>query len=149
MSWSHVNSFKPNPVENKAARPPAAPSSLDEEEIDGVSRLRCIEWFRCLRLAGEEEGVVAGMQAAVDAGAVPRRSGRVISRHPNASVALASGAGLGSVIVWSVGLAGVAMPAEVGAAFGGVVASGFLFVGRRGIRGSLGSIWRSIWRGSA
>ena len=85
---------------------------------------------------------MAGMQAAVETGAVARSSRRVVSRHPNASVALASGAGLGSMIVWSVGLAGVAMPAEVGAAFAGVVASAFLFVGRRGIRGSLASIWR-------
>jgi hypothetical protein len=79
---------------------------------------------------------------AVDAGATTVRSGGVISRNPNASVALGSGAGLGPLIVWSVGLSGTPMPPEVGAAFGGVIAAVVLLIGRRGIRGTLLSIWR-------
>jgi hypothetical protein len=81
--------------------------------------------------------------AAVDAGAASGRSGSVISRNPNASVALGSGAGVGSLIVWSVGLTGTQMPPEVGAALGGVVAGAVLFIGRRGLRGTL--LW--FWRG--
>ena len=80
--------------------------------------------------------------AVVDAGAASESSAGVVSRHPNASIALGSGAGLGPMVVWSVGLTGTTMPPEVGAAFGGVVAATFLFVGRRGVRGVLTHIWR-------
>jgi hypothetical protein len=80
--------------------------------------------------------------AAVDAGSASERSGSVISRNPNASVALGSGAGVGSLIVWSVGLTGTQMPPEVGAALGGVVAATVLFIGRRGIRGTLSWVWK-------
>ena len=80
--------------------------------------------------------------AVVDAGAATGRSGGVISRNPNASIALGSGAGLGPLIVWSVSLTGTPMPAEVGAALGGVIAAVVLLIGRRGIRGTLVSIWR-------
>jgi hypothetical protein len=65
-------------------------------------------------------------------------------QHPNASVALGSGAGLGSIRIWGGGFTGLAMPPEVGAAFGGLIASAFLFVGRRGLRDTL----RSLWNGS-
>ncbi len=63
--------------------------------------------------------------AAVDAGVARGRSGSVISRNPNASVALGSGAGVGPLIVWSVGLTGTQMPPEVGAAFGGCLPQQF------------------------
>jgi hypothetical protein len=65
----------------------------------------------------------------------------MLARHPNASVAVGSGSGLGALIVWAVGLAGVAMPAEVGAVIAGVVAGFALFIGRRGIKGVLGLLW--------
>jgi hypothetical protein len=68
--------------------------------------------------------------------------GRFVERHPNASIALGSGAGLGPLIVWSVGLTGTAMPAEVGAAFGGALAALFLLIGRGGVRGLAGWVWR-------
>lgn len=68
--------------------------------------------------------------------------GKFVGRHPNASIALGSGAGLGPLIVWSVGLSGTPMPAEVGAAFGGVLAALFLLIGRGGIRGLAGWVWR-------
>jgi hypothetical protein len=71
--------------------------------------------------------------------------GNLVARHPNASTALVSGAGLGPLIVWSVGLTGTPMPAEVGAAFGGVLAAFFLVLGRGGIRG----LFRWAWRGEA
>jgi hypothetical protein len=79
---------------------------------------------------------------AVDAGAITASSGNVLSRNPNASVALGSGAALGPLIVWCVSLTGTPITAEVGAAFGGVVAALFLLIGRRGIRGLLEQIWR-------
>jgi hypothetical protein len=88
------------------------------------------------------ERVMSESLAAVDAGAVTAGSGNVVSRNPNASVALGSGAALGPLIVWFVGLTGTPMSAEVGAAFGGVVAASFLLIGRRGIRGLLAQIWR-------
>jgi hypothetical protein len=68
-------------------------------------------------------------------------SGRVIAKHPNASVALGSGSGLGALIVWVVGLGGVVMPAEVGAVIGGGVAGFALVIGRRGIIGLIGVLW--------
>jgi hypothetical protein len=69
-------------------------------------------------------------------------SPRVIARHPNASIALGSGSGLGALVVWLVGLTGTPMPAEVGAVVGGLVAAAALFVGRRGILGAVTAIWR-------
>jgi hypothetical protein len=48
---------------------------------------------------------------------------------------------LGPLVVWTVGLMGAAMTPEAGAALGGVIAALFLFIGRRGVRGALMSIW--------
>jgi hypothetical protein len=82
---------------------------------------------------------MSGTQTAKGSELVGSR--QVIARHPNASVALGSGSGLGALIVWVVGLAGVAMPAEVGAVIAGVVAGFALFVGRRGIKGMIDLLW--------
>jgi hypothetical protein len=65
----------------------------------------------------------------------------MMAKHPNASVALGSGSGLGALIVWVVGLGGVMMPAEVGAVIGGGVAGVALVIGRRGIIGLMGVLW--------
>jgi hypothetical protein len=62
-------------------------------------------------------------------------------RHPNASRALTHGAGLGTLFVWSAGLAGLEMPPEVAAAFAGAVASLFLLIGKRGLKGLLLDLW--------
>jgi hypothetical protein len=80
--------------------------------------------------------------AAVAAGAVPEAAGNVVSRNPNASVALGSGSGLGALVIWLIGLSGTQVPPEIGAAIGGAVAAAFLFIGRRGIRGAVIGIWR-------
>lgn len=77
--------------------------------------------------------------AAVEA--MRGRTGSVISRNPNASIALGSGSGLGALIVWLVGLGGTDVPPEISAVVGGAVASVFLFVGRRGIRGAIMQLW--------
>ena len=69
-------------------------------------------------------------------------SGRAIGRHPNASVAVGSGSGLGALVVWGVGLGGVVMPAEVGAVVGGGVAGVALLIGKEGIKGLFGILWR-------
>ena len=81
-------------------------------------------------------------QAAV--AAAPRRGAtrRAVSSHPNASVALGSGAGLGPVATWLIGMTGHPATPEVGAAIGGLVAAGFLLIGRRGIRGAIIGLWR-------
>jgi hypothetical protein len=66
---------------------------------------------------------------------------RGIAKHPNATVALGSGSGLGALIVWIVGIGGIAMPAEVGAVIAGVVAAVALLIGREGIKGLLRALW--------
>jgi hypothetical protein len=81
-------------------------------------------------------------QAAVATAPTRGATRRVVSSHPNASVALGSGSGLGSLVIWMVGLTGAAVPPEVGAAIGGLIAAGFLLVGRRGIKGAIVGIWR-------
>jgi hypothetical protein len=45
-------------------------------------------------------------------------------------------------VIWLVGLTGTAVPPEVGAASGGLIAAVFLFVGRRGIKGAILGLWR-------
>jgi len=79
-------------------------------------------------------------QAAV---AAPRRSAtrRAVSSHPNASVALGSGAGIGPIVIWLMGVAHVQMTPEVGGAIGGLVAAGALLVGRRGIKNVVIGLW--------
>jgi hypothetical protein len=69
----------------------------------------------------------------------PPRSIR--KRHPNASRALTHGSALGALIVWSVGLTGLELPPEIAAAFAGALASLFLLVGRRGIKGTILDLW--------
>ncbi len=69
------------------------------------------------------------------------RPSSIRTRHPNASRALTHGSGLGALVVWIVGLAGLEMPPEIAAAFAGVLASLFLLVGRRGIKGTIHDVW--------
>jgi hypothetical protein len=68
-------------------------------------------------------------------------STRGIGKHPNASVALGSGSGLGALIVWIAGMAGMTMPAEIGAVVAGVVAGVALFIGKEGLKGLLRALW--------
>jgi hypothetical protein len=72
------------------------------------------------------------------------RPKRLHKRHPNASRALTHGSGLGALIVWSAGLAGLDMPPEVAAILAGAVASAFLLIGSRGIKG----MFLDLWNGS-
>ena len=76
--------------------------------------------------------------------AAPKRSAtrRAFSSHPNASVALGSGSGLGPLVIWMVGLSGASVPPEAAAAIGGLMAACFLLVGRRGIKGAIVGIWQ-------
>ena len=83
---------------------------------------------------------MSGRQTAAEVG--PAGSGGVIARHPNASVAMGSGSGLGALIVWIVGLGGVVMPAPIGAVIGGGVAGVALLIGRRGVKGLIGVLWQ-------
>jgi hypothetical protein len=61
--------------------------------------------------------------------------------HPNATVA-ASGTGIGVLVVWAAGRAGVAISAEEGALAVGLLSTLALAVGRKGIRGIIGGLWR-------
>ena len=74
----------------------------------------------------------------------PTRSAtrRVVSKNPNASVALGSGSGLGPLVIWMVGWSGATVPPEAAAAIGGLMAACFLLVGRRGIKGAILGIWQ-------
>jgi hypothetical protein len=81
-------------------------------------------------------------QAAATPAPVTGATGNVVSRNPNASVALGSGSGLGALVIWLIGLSGTQVPPEVGAAIGGATAAVFLLIGRRGVRGALIGIWR-------
>jgi hypothetical protein len=65
----------------------------------------------------------------------------VITRHPNASVALGSGSGVGALVVWLIGLSGTEVPPEVSAVIAGTAAWVVLLVGRRGIKPALEAIW--------
>ena len=80
-------------------------------------------------------------QAAV--ASAPRRGAtrRVVSSHPNASVAFGSGAGLGPLVIWAVGWSGASVPPEAAAAIGGLMAACFLLIGKRGIKGAVLGIW--------
>jgi hypothetical protein len=76
------------------------------------------------------------------AGSDTQTSTNLVARNPNASIALGSGSGIGALVVWLVGLSGTPMPPEVGAAVGGLIAATALFIGRRGIKEALNTIWR-------
>jgi hypothetical protein len=71
----------------------------------------------------------------------PKKPKNVITRHPNASVALGSGSGVGALVVWLIGLSGTEVPAEMSAVIAGTVAWVVLVVGRRGIKPALEAIW--------
>lgn len=66
---------------------------------------------------------------------------RVVASNPNATMALGSGSGIGTLVIWLVGLTGTEVPPEVGAASGGLIAAVFLFIGRRGIKGAILGLW--------
>jgi hypothetical protein len=81
-------------------------------------------------------------QAAVAIAPSRGATRRAVSSHPNASVALGSGAGLGPLVIWLIGLTDHPVPPEVGAAIGGLLAATFLLIGRRGIKGALVGLWQ-------
>lgn len=68
-----------------------------------------------------------------------------MSRHPNATVALVAGSGLGSITAWVLALAGAPVPPEVAAAIAGGIAAFGLMVGRDGLRG----VARAVWYGKS
>ena len=84
------------------------------------------------------------MSEQVAVASAPTRSAtrRAVSNHPNASVALGSGAGVGPIVIWLLGVAHVSMTPEVGGAIGGLVAAGVLLVGRRGIKPVIIGLWK-------
>lgn len=67
-----------------------------------------------------------------------------MKRHPNATVGLVSGSGIGTFVVWILAVAGVHVDAEAASAIAGGVAAFVLFVGRNGLRG----VWRLMINGT-
>lgn len=64
----------------------------------------------------------------------------VISNNPNASV---SGgiSGVGALVVWGLGLAGIAVPPAIAVIAVGLLASAALAVGRSGVKGLVSRFW--------
>jgi hypothetical protein len=63
-------------------------------------------------------------------------------QHPNASVSLATGSGLGTLVAWLVSnVFHLDLSAEAAAAIAGGISATVLFIGRRGIKGTLSGIW--------
>jgi hypothetical protein len=61
----------------------------------------------------------------------------IVGNHPNATITALAGA-ITVILIWIVGVAGLAVPAEVGSAFTTIVAAVILALGRR--RPSVGAI---------
>ena len=78
--------------------------------------------------------------------AVEKRTGNIVSRNPNATVALGSGSGLGGVVIWIAQAGGASVPPEIAAVIGGGIAAVALFIGRNGIQGAVKMIWRGKQR---
>lgn len=66
-----------------------------------------------------------------------------IKKHPNASLS-ATGGGVGILVVYIIGVFGVAMDNEVAGAVVTISSSTLLLIGRRGLKG----IWHMILHGS-
>jgi hypothetical protein len=81
-------------------------------------------------------------EQAAAAASMPGAAGNVVTRNPNASIALGSGSGCGALVIWLFGIGGVQVPPEVAAVIGAVAAASFLLIGRRGIKGAILGLWR-------
>lgn len=66
-------------------------------------------------------------------------------KHPNATTSLAGGAGLGTLLVYGLGVAGIDLPPEAAAAIASAVGAAVLFVGRNGLIGA----WKLLLRGTS
>ena len=64
-----------------------------------------------------------------------------MNKHPNALAALVSGVGIGNVLIWALGFAGVAVPDHIAVTLGGGLAALVLLIGREGVRGLAGILW--------
>ncbi len=64
-----------------------------------------------------------------------------MTNNPNATVAAGS-SGVGVLVVWLLGYFGVDLTAELGAVIAGALSSVVLWIGRDGIKGVLGRIWK-------
>lgn len=64
-----------------------------------------------------------------------------MSSHPNATVSLGAGSGLGALIVWALTL-WTTVPPPAAAAIAGAVSALALLVGRNGVQGAVRIIWK-------
>lgn len=65
----------------------------------------------------------------------------VISNHPNAAVS-GGVSGAGALVVWGLSLLGVAVPPAIAVVAVGLLASAVLAVGKHGVKGLVGRLWR-------
>lgn len=72
-----------------------------------------------------------------------------LQQHPNATVALISGSGIGSAIAWALGRYGIHPSAEELTALAGGVSAVVLFVGRNGIVGTWQAAKRLVLHGTS
>lgn len=66
---------------------------------------------------------------------------QTVSNHPNASLATATGS-VSTLLAWLFDWAGVPINATTGAALSTVLVALALFIGRRGIKGIISTIWK-------
>lgn len=68
-------------------------------------------------------------------------------KHPNATVGLVTGSGLGTLVAWLLNdVAHLAVPGVGCAAIAGGLAATALFIGRNGVRGVAQLVWRGTGR---
>ena len=61
--------------------------------------------------------------------------------HPNATLATTVGS-VSTLVLWGAGALGIAMSAEAGAGLATLLVGGSLVLGRKGLKGIVGGIWR-------
>lgn len=65
----------------------------------------------------------------------------VVQHHPNATVALVSGSGLGTLIAWGATRLGVSLTVTEATVIAGAVSAVALFIGKNGIKGIIHLVW--------
>lgn len=65
-----------------------------------------------------------------------------VKENPNAVVGGTSGAGGGAALIYLLGLLGVTVSSYGAIIIGGAITTAALYIGRHGVRGLAGTLWR-------